>query len=86
MKKTEVKVSFDSDKLSAIKQYMDKKDLDLQEELADTMSRLYDKYVPVAVREFIEFSEEINISKTKKSAQNQKSSPQSQQEQSEGSF
>jgi len=65
---------------------MDKKDLDLQEELADTMSRLYDKYVPVAVREFIEFSEEINISKTKKSAQNQKSSPQSQQEQSEGSF
>ena len=86
MKKTEIKVSFDSDKLSAIKQYMDKKDLDLQEELADTMSKLYDKYVPVAVRELIEFSEESNSSKAKKSTQIPKSSSPSQREQSTGDF
>ena len=86
MKKTEVKISFDSDKLSAIKQYMDKKDLDLQEELTDTMSKLYDKYVPVAVREFIEFSEENNSTRPKKSAQIPRNSPQSQQEQPVGDF
>ena len=54
MKKATVTVTFDSEKLNAVKQYMDKKDAALQGELDDFMEKLYEKYVPAPVREYIE--------------------------------
>jgi hypothetical protein len=54
MKKATVQVSFDSEKLGAIKQYMGKKDSELQTELDETMQKLYEKYVPAQVREYID--------------------------------
>ena len=38
------------------KQYMEKKDFNVQTELTATMDKLYEKFVPAALREFIEFN------------------------------
>ncbi|WP_066456699.1 DUF6103 family protein [Anaerotruncus rubiinfantis] len=54
MKKTTFQIQFDTEKLSAIQRYMLKKDADLMAELEETLDRLYEKYVPAAVREYIE--------------------------------
>ena len=54
MNKTTIQMAFDAEKLGAIRQYMEKKDADLNAELDDFMQKLYEKYVPAAVREYIE--------------------------------
>ena len=58
MNKTTIQLMFDAEKLGAIKQYMGKKEADLNAELDDFMQKLYEKYVPVAVREYIEMRPE----------------------------
>lgn len=54
MKQGTVTIKFDEEKLNAVKQYMEKKDADIDMELGDVMNKLYEKYVPQAVREYIE--------------------------------
>ncbi|WP_227765106.1 DUF6103 family protein [Zhaonella formicivorans] len=54
MKQATLQIKFDEEKLNAIKQYMGKKDADLQTELDDVMQKLYEKHVPAPVREYIE--------------------------------
>ena len=54
MKKATVQVSYDAEKLGAIRQYMAKKDTEFQSELEDFMQKLYEKHVPAPVREYIE--------------------------------
>lgn len=58
MKKSDLKISFDAAKLAAVKQYLEKKELDIAAELEDAIVKLYEKYVPAAVREYIEFNAE----------------------------
>ncbi len=41
------------EKLEALKRYMAKKDLTLEAELDDAVDKLYEKYVPGPVREYI---------------------------------
>lgn len=53
MKKTTVNLAFDDEKLAAIRMYMAKKDADLDEELHTQLEKLYEKYVPANVRDFI---------------------------------
>lgn len=53
MKKATICISMDEEKLSAVKMYMDKKDADLDEAMAEQLERLYEKYVPANVRDFI---------------------------------
>lgn len=67
MKKATVTVTFDSEKLNAVKQYMDKKDAALQGELDDFMGKLYEKYVPAPVREYIESKQAEPEDKPKRS-------------------
>ena len=43
MKQINISVSFDEEKLTALKRYMTKKDLDLDAELADALQKLYEK-------------------------------------------
>ena len=62
MNKITVQISFDAEKLNAVKQYMGKKDAELNTELADFMQKLYEKYVPAAVREYIESRPEQMVS------------------------
>lgn len=54
MKKETITVGMDTEKLRATKRYMGKKDADLEQELCDQLQRLYEKYVPASVREYID--------------------------------
>lgn len=53
MKKVNITVSYDEEKLSAIKLYMEQKDLSLDDELGKAVDTLYNKHVPVNVRDFL---------------------------------
>lgn len=70
MKKDMITISLEAEKLRAIKKYMDKKEADLQEEMADQLQKLYEKYVPANVREYIDEreDEENKPEKPKKAA------------------
>ncbi|OLN31355.1 DUF6103 family protein [Desulfosporosinus metallidurans] len=57
MKKATLQISFDSEKLGALKQYMAKKEASIETELDEVMQKLYEKNVPAAVREYIESRE-----------------------------
>ena len=54
MKKESISVQLEAEKLRAIRKYMEKKDADIEGELADALLKLYEKYVPAAVREYID--------------------------------
>ena len=54
MKNTTLTVTFNAEKLDALVFHMGKKEADLQEELNETVQRLYEKYVPQATREYID--------------------------------
>ena len=49
MKQAVVTIKYEEEKLNAIKQYMGKKDADFESEM-----KMYEKYVPQAVREYID--------------------------------
>ncbi|MBS5467652.1 MAG: hypothetical protein KHX69_02305 [Clostridium sp.] len=54
MKNATLTVTFNAEKLDALKFHMSRKDTDLQEELNDTVQKLYEKYVPQATREYLD--------------------------------
>ena len=70
MKQAVITIKYDEEKLNAIKQYMEKKDADFEAELNDVLGKLYEKYVPQAVREYIESRGDVPpaIRKANKSA------------------
>lgn len=70
MKKDVVRISVDAEKLRAVKRYMEKKEVDLEAELADQLQKLYEKHVPINVREYIDEKqeEEIKAKRPKKTA------------------
>ena len=53
MKQDSISMAVDVDKLRALKLYMGKKGIDLENELQDQLQRLYEKHVPAPVREYI---------------------------------
>ena len=55
MKTTNITVAIDSEKLSALRQYAAKRDTDIEAELRDAAEKLYERLVPTAVREYIEY-------------------------------
>lgn len=57
MKQVNLTISFDEEKLSALKRYMSKRDLELECEMTDALVKLYEKYVPAPVREYIDESD-----------------------------
>lgn len=71
MKQAVVTIKYEEEKLNAVRQYMEKKDADLDKELYENMNRLWEKYVPQAVREYIESREESK--KKDKKAKREKS-------------
>lgn len=62
MKKESITVQMDGEKLRAVKRYMEKKDAELTQELCDSLQKLYEKYVPATVREYIDESTEEDVS------------------------
>jgi hypothetical protein len=69
MKKDIIRISVDAEKLRAVKRYMEKKEVDLEDELAEQLQKLYEKHVPINVREYIDEKqeEEIKAKRPKKS-------------------
>ncbi len=58
MKQDTVTIGVDAEKLRALKRYMGKKNADLERELQDQLQKLYEKYVPASVREYIDGGDE----------------------------
>ena len=54
MKKATITISYDEEKLNALKLYLSQKGTTVEDELNKDMDTLYTKSVPVGVREFIE--------------------------------
>ncbi len=54
MKKTTVSITFDDEKLSALKMYLAQKNIQVETELEKFLDTLYAKTVPAGVRDFIE--------------------------------
>ena len=57
MKQANLTIVFDEEKLAALKRYMGKKELELEHEMTDALVKLYEKYVPAPVREYIDESD-----------------------------
>ena len=68
MKKANISVAFDEEKLSALKMYLGQKNTTVEKELAKALDVLYGKTVPAGVREFIALrsGEELPTEKKKK--------------------
>lgn len=54
MKTATITISFDEEKLNALKLYLDQKGAKTEDELAKALDILYTKTVPAGVREFID--------------------------------
>lgn len=65
MKQVNVSISFEEEKLTALKRYMAKKELEPETELADALLKLYEKHVPAPVREYIDENDVAAASTTR---------------------
>ena len=59
MKLSAIQVKFETSKYLALKRYAAKKEVSLEQELEETLNRLYRKLVPPDVREYIEEGEKM---------------------------
>ena len=68
MKKINIAIAFDEEKLTALKMYLGQKNMTVEKELEKALDVLYGKTVPAGVREFIALrsGEEIPTEKKKK--------------------
>ncbi len=57
MKNANITIGYDEEKLKALKRYLLRKDLSLEEELKKTTEKLYARHVPAAVQDYIEESQ-----------------------------
>ena len=57
-KETVVVIRYDASKLKAIRQYMSRKNLELEDEIMEHFNQVYLRFVPQAVRDFISFQDE----------------------------
>lgn len=53
MKKENVSIAYDSEKLSAVKLYMEQRDTNVKSELEKALDALYTKYVPPTCVSFL---------------------------------
>jgi len=73
VKKENITLSMEAQKLGATKRYMNKKDASIEQELTDTLQKLYEKYVPAPVREYIdETADDTPAPQAKKQKENNK--------------
>lgn len=68
MKQVNLTISFDEEKLSALKRYMGKRDLELEREMTDALVKLYEKYVPAPVREYIDETDTSSPTRSRRSS------------------
>ncbi len=66
MKKTTINVSFEDEKLSALKMYLEQKGQSVESELEKALDSLYAKTVPAGVREFLDLRSGTPVRTTEK--------------------
>ncbi len=54
MEKSEITLSFDSEKMNAIAIYLKKEDTNVQEKMDEALRQLYEQAVPEPVREYLD--------------------------------
>jgi len=54
VKKTSITISYDEERLSALKMYLDQKNMKVEDELEKALEALYTKNVPAGVRDFLD--------------------------------
>lgn len=54
MSETELKILFPTEKLDALRFFMEKKELTIEQELKEFLDKTYEKVVPAHVREYVE--------------------------------
>ena len=59
MKKSSITITYEEEKLNAIRLFLTEKNLDLDAELESFIDGLYKKYVPSSVRIYIESKETV---------------------------
>lgn len=79
MKKDTVTVSMDAEKLRATRRYMGKKDAGLEAELCDQLQKMYEKYVPASVREYIDEGDADAAAPTKRQREKSRPNPEPSQ-------
>jgi len=57
MKKSNITISYDEEKLNAIRLFLTQKNLDLDAELTSVLDSFFKKHVPSSVRDFIELKD-----------------------------
>lgn len=58
MKKATINISYDEEKLSTVKIFMEKKGLNINDEIVKFIDSLYTKQVPAQVRDFFDMKAE----------------------------
>ena len=71
MKKVSVTVQYDEEKLNTVKTILEKKGLNISDEMVQFIDRLYNKNAPSQVREFLELKKSLQ----KESAPKQNTKP-----------
>lgn len=59
MKKASITISYDEEKMSAIRIYLTQKQLSIEDELVTALDALYSKHVPGNVRDFFQLRQDI---------------------------
>ncbi len=54
MRKTSITISFDEERLSALRMYLEQKNMKVEDELEKALEALYTKNVPAGVRDFLD--------------------------------
>lgn len=72
MKKTTITISYDDEKLNALKLYLGQKNAQVEDELTKALDTLYGKTVPAGVRDFIEMRSGENPAPAPKSVRKPK--------------
>ena len=80
MKKTTISVSFEDEKLSALKMYLEQRGQTVESELEKALDTLYAKTVPAGVREFLDLRSGVSptppkVKKPKPSTASAESNP-----------
>jgi hypothetical protein len=68
MKKATITITYDEEKLAALRLFLTQKDLDLDRELDDYLGKLFARYVPQNVRDYLELKDCVAPEKPVKSA------------------
>ena len=66
MKKINIAIAFDEEKLTALKMYLGQKNTTVEKELTKALDALYGKTVPAGVREYLALRTESPTDKKKK--------------------